>query len=91
MKLMAVAAMKALNVYDQAASRLVYGENIAQTAQFVESGAAGVGILAHSLAIAPKMRDEGRFWQVPLSSRFAGRSVRRLDSIESRSSEACVG
>jgi molybdate transport system substrate-binding protein len=34
----AVAAMKALHIYDQVASRLVYGENIAQTAQFVQSG-----------------------------------------------------
>jgi molybdate transport system substrate-binding protein len=61
----AVAAMKALNVYDQVASRLVYGENIAQTAQFVQSGAADIGILALSLAVAPQMRDAGRFWQVP--------------------------
>jgi molybdate transport system substrate-binding protein len=64
----AVAALKALNVYDQVASRLVYGENIAQTAQFVQSGAADVGILALSLALAPQMRDAGRFWQVPLDA-----------------------
>jgi molybdate transport system substrate-binding protein len=64
----AVAALKALNVYDQVASRLVYGENIAQTAQFVQSGAADVGILALSLAVAPQMRDAGRFWQVPLDA-----------------------
>jgi molybdate transport system substrate-binding protein len=64
----AVAALKALNVYDQVASRLVYGENIAQTAQFVQSGAANVGILALSLAVAPQMRDAGRFWQVPLDA-----------------------
>jgi molybdate transport system substrate-binding protein len=64
----AVAAMKALNVYDQVASRLVYGENIAQTAQFVQSGAADVGILALSLAVAPQMRNAGRFWQVPLEA-----------------------
>jgi molybdate transport system substrate-binding protein len=64
----AVAAMKALNVYDQVASRLVYGENIAQTAQFVQSGAADIGILALSLAVAPQMRDAGRFWQVPLDA-----------------------
>jgi molybdate transport system substrate-binding protein len=64
----AVAAMKTLNVYDQVASRLVYGENIAQTAQFVQSGAADVGILALSLAVAPQMRDAGRFWQVPLDA-----------------------
>jgi molybdate transport system substrate-binding protein len=64
----AVAAMKALSVYDKVASRLVYGENIAQTAQFVQSGAADVGILALSLAVAPQMRDAGRFWQVPLEA-----------------------
>jgi molybdate transport system substrate-binding protein len=64
----AVAAMKTLKVYDQVASRLVYGENIAQTAQFVQSGAADVGILALSLAVAPQMRDAGRFWQVPLDA-----------------------
>jgi molybdate transport system substrate-binding protein len=64
----AVAAMKALNVYDTVASRLVYGENIAQTAQFVQSGAADVGILALSLAVAPQMRNAGRFWQVPLDA-----------------------
>src|SRR5262249_37896456 len=61
----AVAALKALNVYDQVASRLVYGENIAQTAQFVQSGAADVGILALSLAVSPQMSAAGRFWQVP--------------------------
>jgi len=51
----AVAALKALNVYDQVASRLLYGGNIMETAQFVQSGAADVGILALSLAVAPKM------------------------------------
>jgi molybdate transport system substrate-binding protein len=34
----------------------------------VESGAADVGILALSLALAPQMRDAGRFWQVPLDA-----------------------
>ena len=64
----AVAALKALNIYDQVASRLVYGENIAQTAQFVQSGAADAGILALSLAVAPQMHNAGRFWQVPLET-----------------------
>jgi len=64
----AVAALKSLQVYDQVASRLVYGENIAQTAQFVQSGAADAGLLALSLAVAPQMRDAGRFWQVPLEA-----------------------
>ena len=64
----AVAALKALNVYDEVASRLLYGENIVETAQFVQSGAADVGILALSLALAPQMREAGRFWQVPLDA-----------------------
>jgi molybdate transport system substrate-binding protein len=64
----AVAALRALNLYDQVASRLVYGETIAQTAEFVQSGAADVGIIALSLAVAPQMRDAGRFWQVPLDA-----------------------
>ena len=64
----AVAAMKTLDVYDQVAGRLVYRENIAQTAQFVQSGAADIGILALSLALAPEMYDAGRFWEIPLDA-----------------------
>ena len=61
----AVAAMKALHVYERVAGRIVYGEDIAQTAQFIQSGAADIGILALSLAVAPQMRDAGRFWEIP--------------------------
>jgi molybdate transport system substrate-binding protein len=64
----AEAAMKKLGVYDEVKGRLVLGENIAQAAQFVESGAADVGVIALSLALAPAMRDRGRFWQVPLDA-----------------------
>jgi molybdate transport system substrate-binding protein len=64
----AVAAMKSLGVFEQAEPKLVFGENIAQTAQFVQSGAADIGIIALSLAIAPQMRDAGRYWEVPFDS-----------------------
>jgi molybdate transport system substrate-binding protein len=64
----AEAAMKALGVYDEVKGRLVMAENIAQAAQFVESGAADVGVIALSLALAPSMRDKGRYWQVPLDA-----------------------
>ena len=60
--------MKALGVYEAVQERLVYGENIAQTAQFVQTGAADIGIIALSLAVAPALKDEGRFWEVPLES-----------------------
>jgi len=61
----AVAAMKALKVYEQAEPKLVLGENITQTAQFVESGAADIGFLALSHAVSDKMKDKGRYWEVP--------------------------
>jgi molybdate transport system substrate-binding protein len=64
----AVAAMKSLQVFEQAEPKLVYGENIAQTAQFVQSGAADIGIIALSLAIAPQMHDAGRHWEIPFES-----------------------
>jgi len=61
----AVAAMEHAQVYDRIKDRLVLGENISQTAQFVESGAADVGIIALSLAIAPAMKSKGTYWEVP--------------------------
>jgi molybdate transport system substrate-binding protein len=64
----AEAALKKAGVYDAVKDRLVLGENIAQAAQFVESGAADVGILALSLALAPAMKDKGRYWTVPLDA-----------------------
>jgi molybdate transport system substrate-binding protein len=64
----AEAAMKKLGVYDRVKDRLVFGENIAQTAQFVETGAADIGVVALSLAMAPRMRDKGRYWNVPLDA-----------------------
>ena len=62
----AVAAMKSAELYDEVSNRLVYGENISQAAQFIDSGSADVGIIALALAVAPAMRDRGRYWEIPL-------------------------
>lgn len=64
----AEAAMKSLGVYEAVAPRLVLGENIAQAAQFVQSGSADAGIVALSLAVAPQMNDLGRYWEIPLEA-----------------------
>jgi molybdate transport system substrate-binding protein len=64
----AEAAMKSLGVYDQIKGRLVLGDSVMQTAQFVDSGAAEVAIISRSLALAPPLRDKGRFWEVPLDA-----------------------
>jgi molybdate transport system substrate-binding protein len=61
----AEAALKQAGVYDAVKDRLVRGDNIAQTAQFVESGAADAGFLALSLALAPELKDKGRYFEVP--------------------------
>ncbi|HEX6950678.1 MAG TPA: molybdate ABC transporter substrate-binding protein [Nitrospira sp.] len=61
----AVAAMEHYKVYDAAKDRLVLGENISQAAQFIESGACDVGIIALSLALAPTMKAAGTYWEIP--------------------------
>jgi len=64
----AKAALENLKLYDQVRDKLVLGENISQTAQFVESGNAQIGILALSLAVAPTLKDKGTFWEIPADS-----------------------
>ena len=63
----AVAAMQHENIYDKVQDKLVFGENISQAAQFVESGNANVGILALSLALAPALREKGKYAEIPAS------------------------
>jgi molybdate transport system substrate-binding protein len=60
----AVAAMKKENIYDRVADKFVLGENISQTASFVVSGSADIGIIALSLALAPTMKDKGRYAEI---------------------------
>jgi molybdate transport system substrate-binding protein len=61
----AVAAMQKEGIYDSVKGKVVLGENIAQTASFVVSESADVGILALSLALSPSMKDKGRYQEVP--------------------------
>jgi molybdate transport system substrate-binding protein len=61
----AVAAMQKENVYDKVSDKLVLGENISQTASFVVSGSADIGIVALSLALSPNMKDHGRYVEIP--------------------------
>src|SRR5258705_8427952 len=52
----AVAALRKAGVYEQVRKRLVYGENIAQAAQFVAAGSAQAGNLTFSPAGFPPLR-----------------------------------
>jgi molybdate transport system substrate-binding protein len=65
----AVESMKYYKVYDKIQSKLVYGENITQAAQFVTFGAADIGITALSLALSPAMKKEGgKYYIIPEKS-----------------------
>jgi molybdate transport system substrate-binding protein len=64
----AEAALRRAGVWHDLQPRLVLGENIAQAAQFVDSGAADAGLIAKSLAAAPAMRGRGRGWDLPSDS-----------------------
>lgn len=60
----AASALKKAGIYNQVEAKLVYGENISQAAQFVQSGNAQAGIIALSLAFSPGMKD-GKVWEIP--------------------------
>jgi molybdate transport system substrate-binding protein len=61
----AVESLKKEGLYDSVQGKLVMGENISQTAQFVQSGAADAGILALSLVLSPQMKNAGHFVAIP--------------------------
>jgi molybdate transport system substrate-binding protein len=64
----AVSALRHYGVYEKLTEKLVYGENISQTAQFIETGAADIGIIALAIALAPAVKTRGRYWEVPLEA-----------------------
>jgi molybdate transport system substrate-binding protein len=60
----AVTALQKAGIYDAIKAKLVLGENISQAAQFVQSGNAQAGIIAHSLALSPALQG-GKRWIIP--------------------------
>jgi len=60
----AMAALKHYGLKDKIAAKLVYGENVSQAAQFVQSGNAQVGLIALSLAKSPAMTASGKYWEL---------------------------
>lgn len=54
--------MVKLDIWPKLQTKLVRGENIAQTFQFVHSGNAELGFVAYSQAVNPKRSVQGSFW-----------------------------
>lgn len=62
----AMESLKFYKIYNDTKPKLVYGENISQTAQFITSGAADIGIIALSLALSPTLKNEkGKYYLIP--------------------------
>ncbi|MFO0878371.1 MAG: molybdate ABC transporter substrate-binding protein [Gemmataceae bacterium] len=61
----AVQALESLGIHAQVKDRLVLGENVAQAAHFLHSGAVDAAALPVSLASVSPLREEARFWRVP--------------------------
>lgn len=69
-------ALQHAGLWEAIQPRLVFGENVSQTAQFATSGSTQGGIIALSLALAPAVARAGRFrpipahWHRPLTQRM---------------------
>jgi len=61
----AVAALESLKLYDALKPRLVTAENIAQAAQFVDTGNADAGLISLTSALTPRLTADGQYFVIP--------------------------
>lgn len=64
----AVESLKHYSLYASLKSRLLYGENVSQAAQFCITGNAQFGIVALSLAVSPQMAKHGSYYLIDNAS-----------------------
>ena len=64
----AKAALTSLKLADALAPRLRIAENIAQAAQFADSGNAEAGLISLTSALTPKLKADGRYIEMPHDS-----------------------
>jgi molybdate transport system substrate-binding protein len=61
----AVEALTRLKIYDELKPRLATAENVAQAAQFVDSGNADAGLISLTSALTPHMAANGNYFVIP--------------------------
>jgi len=59
----AIDILKHHGIYETVESKLVYGESIAQTNQFITSGAAEIGFTAKSVVLSKEMNGKGEWFE----------------------------
>jgi molybdate transport system substrate-binding protein len=57
----AVECLKYYHLYEKSKNKLVYADNIAQAAQFAQTGNAEVAFTAYALVFGPEMKDRGKY------------------------------
>lgn len=62
----AIAYLKEHAYYDQIKEKLVFGESVSQTSQFIERGAVQMGIVSASIASLPALKNKGNW--IPLDA-----------------------
>lgn len=60
----AIQCLKYYNLYETVKDKLVYADNIAQAAQFAETGNAEVAFIAYALVFGPEMQDKGNYFRL---------------------------
>ena len=60
-----IEALQKSGIYESIKDKLVFGENVSQAAQFIETGAADIGIIALSIVLAPNFQGKGNYQIVP--------------------------
>lgn len=72
----AMQALRSQALETEAKPKLVLGDNVAQAATFIDSGAAQAGLIAHSLVLSPALAGKGAWtlipqtWHAPLEQAF---------------------
>jgi molybdate transport system substrate-binding protein len=61
----AVAALTSLKLYEALKPKIVTAENIAQAAQFVDSGNADAGLISLTSAMTPRLQASGTYFVIP--------------------------
>jgi molybdate transport system substrate-binding protein len=57
----AIEVLKAQNLFEKTEKKLVYGESIAQTAQYISTGSVEAGFNALSIVLSPEMKNKGHY------------------------------
>jgi molybdate transport system substrate-binding protein len=61
----AKAALEAAGVWQAVQPKLVIGENISQTVQFVQTGNAQIGIVSYASVLSPRLKGRGSYYLIP--------------------------